>query len=85
VIGRALLVALAVTAAGCSEDLAPDECTAAADKLADCGVQGGTPAHCDTTVDRCEANCVNSHTCAEITAALTGTINGYSTCDDACH
>jgi len=78
------LAVAALAATGC-DGLPDDECTAASDKLDGCGIQAGTPAHCDNARDTCEANCINAHTCAEISAALAGTVNAYSACDDACN
>ena len=62
-----------------------DDCTMAADKLQGCGLPSGDVAAGDCTgTSACEASCINSHTCAEMTAAFSGTPNAYSACDDAC-
>lgn len=75
----ALLFGLA--ASGCA---ARTVCDDAVDKLNECGLPPSSTGSCDTDVDRCEANCINAHTCADIQAALGGTPNAYSACDDAC-
>jgi|GEM_PF-5168404 len=78
-----LLFAAALVLAGCGAT--DDDCTRAGDKLEMCGLTNSQPGMCDTAVDQCEADCINQHTCEEISAALTGTQNAYSACDDACH
>ena len=78
----ALLAAFAL-ATGCVGG--SDDCTDAADKLQGCGLPtGGTAAGDCTGTSACEASCINSHTCAEMTEAFGGTPNAYSACDDAC-
>jgi hypothetical protein len=76
----ALLLAFATF--GCTS---ADECTRAADKLADCGLpnDGVAAGGCSGT-SLCEANCINDYSCDEIRTALGGTPNAYSACDDAC-
>ncbi|HUH04005.1 MAG TPA: hypothetical protein VML75_18540 [Kofleriaceae bacterium] len=82
---RMLLLAVAMFVFACDEDgLGSDECTQAVEKLDDCGLTNQEPARCDTATDRCEANCINAHSCEQIQEALLGTPNAYSACDDAC-
>ncbi len=83
---RALIFVIAIacaTAIGCSET----ECDKASDKLDECGLpsaSAGFSGGACSGVSRCEADCINAYSCAEIVDALNGTPNNYSNCDDAC-
>lgn len=64
-----------------------DVCQQAADKLKSCGSAGSmvvVSGECDPR-SACESECINQASCAEITAAFTGTPNSYSACDDNCN
>ncbi|MBI2893559.1 MAG: hypothetical protein HYY06_08395 [Deltaproteobacteria bacterium] len=76
-----------VLVAGCLSLLGAcggDACDDAEEKLDECGLPS-TVGSCDDATDECEADCINSHSCDEITGALAGTPNDYSDCDDACN
>ena len=86
VFAASLVFAGCVALAGCDDgSVVDDECSMAVDKLDTCGIPHDEPGVCGDDVDRCEADCINTHPCDQITAALAGTPNAYSACDDACN
>lgn len=81
--GMIVVAFLACAAVGCSET----ECDKATDKLQECSLPSANTdgASCEGR-DLCEADCLNTHSCDEIRAAvLNGAQNAYSACDDACN
>jgi hypothetical protein len=98
---RLVSIALAVYAAGCSEDKKPDGaaetpeatvekvCAAVVDKLTECGVISGLHLkECGEgdTLARCVAACVDDADCDEMKASYCDdALNDFSDCLSACH
>jgi hypothetical protein len=80
-----LLSALATGSLGLGACGGRTVCDDAVDQLNRCMLPSSAVGSCDTDRDRCEARCLNTHSCDEIRAAFSGTPNAYSACDDACN